>query len=113
MSEKEQQTPDAMSKHTPGPWQITEMDLAGVEFFIVPPRSPACPINDIASLVIDGHPLGRDAQIANAKLIAAAPELLEALRLLLADVADYPAWQRPCLAVDKANAAIAKAIGAA
>ncbi len=49
--------------------------------------------------------------ISDANLIVAAPELYEALSLLLADAADYPAWQRPCLAVDRARAALAKARG--
>jgi len=35
-------------------------------------------------------------------------ELLEALRTLVADFADYPASDRPCHAFDKARAAIAK-----
>lgn len=46
---------------------------------------------------------------ANAKLIASAPELLEALQMLVADFGDYPASERPCLAFDKARAAIARA----
>jgi hypothetical protein len=49
--------------------------------------------------------------IANANLIASAPELYEALALLVADVKDYEAWQRPCHAVDVALAALAKARG--
>lgn len=36
-------------------------------------------------------------------------DLLSALKLLVADVADYEAWQRPCHALDVANAAIARA----
>ena len=46
---------------------------------------------------------------ANAMLWAAAPDLYEALELLVADVADYEAWQRPCHALDKARAALARA----
>lgn len=38
-------------------------------------------------------------------------ELLEALRGIVDNCADYEAWQRPCLAFDKAKAAIAKAEG--
>ena len=49
----------------------------------------------------------------DARKIAAAPDLLEALQLLAADVKDYPAWQRPCHALDKALAAIAKATATA
>jgi len=39
--------------------------------------------------------------------------LLEALKALVADVADYPAWQRPCLALERAEAAIRQAEEAA
>jgi len=33
--------------------------------------------------------------------------LVEALARLVADVQDYPAWERPCFAVDEANKALA------
>lgn len=46
-----------------------------------------------------------------ARLIAASPKLLAALKLLVADVAQYEAWQRPCYALDEANAAIWEAGG--
>lgn len=38
--------------------------------------------------------------------------LLDALQMLIADFADYPASERPCLAFDRAREAIAKAGGA-
>jgi hypothetical protein len=47
----------------------------------------------------------------DAALIAAAPELYEALKLLIADFGDYPAYKRPFHAFDVARAAIAKAEG--
>lgn len=47
----------------------------------------------------------------HAKMLAAAPELLTALESLVADVAQYEAWQRPCHALDVARTAIAKARG--
>lgn len=68
----------------------------------------------------DGTQLDREAR-ANARFIATFdPSFVlslldrverqeEALRLLVADVADYPAWQRPCHALDAARAALLKA----
>ena len=46
-------------------------------------------------------------------MLAACPgtinaELLAALQLLVDDVAGYPAWERPCHALDKAVALLAK-----
>lgn len=40
-------------------------------------------------------------------IISRIEQLETALRLLLADVQDYPAWQRPCHAVDEARKALA------
>ncbi len=39
----------------------------------------------------------------------AAPALVKALELLVADVAGYEAWERPCRALDVARAALALA----
>jgi hypothetical protein len=50
-------------------------------------------------------------QMRDQRIKAAAPDLLEALELIIADFADYPASERPCLAFDRARAAIAKAKG--
>ena len=41
----------------------------------------------------------------------AAPELLAALKNLVANVLEYPAWERPCHAVDVAEIVIARAEG--
>ncbi len=66
--------------------------------------------NVIASMYPDAaHNYTRDEVEANAHLIAAAPDLYAALQLLLDDVADYPAWERPCRAVDVARAALSRA----
>lgn len=46
-----------------------------------------------------------------AHLFAASPSLYAALERLVLDVADYPAWQRPCAALDEARAALAQARG--
>jgi hypothetical protein len=64
-----------MSKHTPGPWQVNHWDHLQV-----------CDSSDergcapIAHIVKTGEPKPRAEDIANARLIAAAPDLLEALK---------------------------------
>lgn len=96
-----------MSKHTPGPW-----------FETVVPTSAGSAINihsadhRIAIIYVDGIRKGIDDELprsienrANARLIAAAPELLEALQDLCSfDLLTQEKW-------DKARAAIAKATG--
>lgn len=99
-------------KGTPAPWFIEEYDINGkcdAKYF------------DIRSMSTDGYEymdlldsvrVGDEKALANAHLIAAAPELLEALIELtesakeaidgLGDLAD---------AIDTAKAAIAKALG--
>lgn len=94
-------------KHTPGPWEITshrppyseENDFPGVGISI-PDAELASGIHEDAIEV-----WGENSE-ANARLIAAAPELLEALRGVLR-VAD-----RATVEFDAARAAIAKATGA-
>ena len=98
-----------MSKHSPGPWECD----AG----IIPPDGPeryADIYTDGGDLIIarfnDLIPEGR----ANGRLIAAAPELLEALKTLADE-----AWRNAgCMpdeafhdAIAEARAAIAKAEG--
>lgn len=56
-----------MSKHTPGPWDITiGNDITGYPFFYANGMSRS---------------IGSEELAANAKLIAAPPELLEALKM--------------------------------
>ncbi len=67
-----------MTRHTPGPWEIDEgdgMPIAKVSF-----RAITAP--GVAHV---GAGLSRDEIDANARLIAAAPDLLEGLTALLAD----------------------------
>jgi hypothetical protein len=47
------------------------------------------------------------------KAIMDRRELLNALEALTDNVQDYEPWQRPCLALENAKAAIAKATGGA
>jgi hypothetical protein len=65
-----------MEKHTPGPWEVFTPQISGNTFGIDGPRGEAVVF------------FGRDKEngiysIHNARLIAAAPELLEALENLL------------------------------
>ena len=95
------------TKHTPGPWK------AG--------RYPAIDSGDKAWKVTDSTFLVNvarcDQSEANARLIASAPELLEALRIasgILGDVVTHPGseFQRREIkfALQSVSAAIAKAI---
>jgi hypothetical protein len=81
-----------MSKHTPGPWTA---EHGSDDYFYVATE--------------DGVSFPRDEQKANAHLIAAAPEMLEALKLVresgLADEYGASAVE------DAINAAIKKATG--
>jgi hypothetical protein len=94
-------------KHTPGPW--TELDNTGD---IIIADRPGEGMFTIASLE-NQSPRG-DEKCANARLIAAAPELLEALKGVFAELACHDG-ARPicwtCDAVVAARAAIAKAEG--
>lgn len=108
------------TKHTPGPWQLDTVKTAvGICHRIGNGQFPgrgnkenyACVYVDGA---VPGHPSGRDLELeANARLIAAAPELLAACKSLLN-------WPSPHTASDveeqqdivgRASAAIRKAEG--
>ena len=91
------------SAHTPGPWTI----LPNTPHF-VRAMHPAEGMQPVATVYHFGGELA-----ANARLIAAAPELLEALEAVLPDLEHYVATHGP--GPDKrlaiARAAIAKARG--
>ena len=91
-----------MSKHTPGPWHVSELNAAGnfdpYSIFIEP---------NIA--VIERKVVGQDQNdMADARLIAAAPDLLEAAEHILA-ILDHPTRSVSILDADKLRAAITKA----
>ena len=96
-------------KHTPGPWTIEYRGDNGSRIssqlgIIHGPRGSSDWVCDVG-LLHEGDGSGSD---ANAHLIAAAPELLEALRTVL-----DASWNGPMpdYARDKARAAIAAAEG--
>lgn len=88
-----------MNKYTPGPWKTVQKLNGG----------PAVePVNEQAHFVICHMPFSSKTTWANAKLIAAAPELLEALEGIVDWISVHDK------AADKYNAAktaIAKAKG--
>jgi hypothetical protein len=87
-----------MSKHTPGPWKESKNVMEQ------PVIESVRPDNDAFIICQTFGPDKHD----NARLIAAAPELLEALRTAL-----DASWNGPMpdYARDEARAAIAKATG--
>lgn len=109
------------TKHTPGPWVAedpgynTKSSLAGNPILIQGPVDKESFGEELASLRLwSDHNEQNEQQRANARLIAAAPELLEAAKLALAalqreiDITDnefHPATMRIL------KAAIAKAEG--
>jgi len=99
-----------MSKYTPGPWRYSTA-----------PQPNGCPIIGAGPLMVAmlahtvNEPAQRETDHANARLIAAAPDLLESLQQLVAesvnphDGSEYEDGE--WIALDKARAAIAKATG--
>ncbi len=112
------------SKHTPGPWGDAISDDGysvdhdsglrvdpGLCWKPVGPRD-----NHAVALVVVPSSFGMDDELdANARLIAAAPELLEALKRLLAFVEEHTEAGEVIpphtMEHDRARAAIAKATG--
>lgn len=93
-----------MSKHTPGPWEVRKNE----------PWVIAKAYGNMKSVVHLNLPIEQsEEQRANARLIAAAPDLLEALELMLDRFRDtegsHGQWEEE--ATENARAAIAKATG--
>jgi hypothetical protein len=67
-----------MSKHTEGPWKVTESEDDLIYTYVVDEENRLIADTWAASCA-DVGVVSSDEAIANAKLIAAAPELIEAL----------------------------------
>lgn len=114
-----------MSKHTPGPWSVHQ--LTGSAFGDVGIRAEGKVVAGYVALMNTRWPHAgqQEEQRANAKLIAAAPELLTALdELLAAELTQMPAYEagkaaqdawadRRAAARNNARVAITKATGEA
>lgn len=98
-------------KHTPGPWYVKELK-APAALHVYAEEGGMTGIS-----IVDKKPTARD--VANARLVAAAPELLAALKFSLMEWEQYALANEPGSATEKARvkamrlatAAIAKAEG--
>lgn len=88
------------AKHTPGPWELRPDDMGGLSSLVFPAGQP----HPVAG--VTGYYSGNWERLANALLIAAAPELLEALQFVMT-----ASGGQLGTAFEQAQAAIAKATG--
>lgn len=105
-----------MTKHTPGPWKVINrwpmvsvIDTQGDA-----PNGGDHPVGDMHLGLYRGLPRMEETVLANAKLIAAAPDLLEALEALTHEyhaVREGQGWHYELESITKARAALAKAEG--
>ena len=92
------------SYHTPGPWMAVPGGRHDQEVIITTQHRLDQSFSEICGLDVEFTGKHGDEQKANARLIAAAPEMLRALRAIVEESNDPGA-------VDCARAAIAKAEG--
>ena len=111
---------NAQTKHTPGPWTAFiegQEQQFGASHSICAGKHLACiaevPLScDASTSGEDGMTvIGHDEAIANARLIAAAPELLEALRRCIGSLRAVSPGGDGDPDVEFARAAVSKAIG--
>ena len=99
------------AKHTPGPWNIGSSDLPVSRMSIhCKGHKESC--HSTVALMVSRMTIGisHDEELANARLIAAAPEMLEALEKLLSiqERGDVASWANEW---GEARAVVAKATG--
>lgn len=97
-----------MSKHTPGPWTFSSQTILDDET-PVHDEILCFHLQSDETVILDGCGCCNSPRLANpadARLIAAAPDLLEALELMV-DTYDNGGWPSSTLII--ARAAIAKA----
>ena len=108
-----------MSAHTPGPWKIYDQDSPTPHIGTVATSDRGWDYKVVCSLNEDVTPedsvVGKwyepyDNALANARLICAAPDLLDALLTMLGEHDDYN-YMTASMRRAKARAAIFKAIG--
>jgi hypothetical protein len=78
-----------MSKHTPGPWISDDVGPSDIRRYVVANSSSSAGFRVIAELYLsDTWDDFRKEAEANARLIASAPDLLEALEMALDELMD-------------------------
>jgi hypothetical protein len=86
-------------KHTPGPWACTYTSNYAHDYRLTQPNGQPLPVNAEAN--------NRSEQRANARLIAAAPDILKALEDVLMvfseEYSDSPTLERARAAIAKAT----------
>jgi hypothetical protein len=94
------------AQHTPGPWEIRDSEVLGGPFgYCIDTDSFV-----VAEVYDDATELPA---LANARLIAAAPEMLEALYQYVSDLRFPPQGDSIQRRIERAEAVIAKATGGA
>lgn len=100
-----------MSGHTPGPWHVSQRATVRNFFYVhAVRRHNSKATYAIARGVYQADPQSCDEINASARLIAAAPELLEALQNIIDGVGCQPGYIST-LGIQIARAAILKATG--
>ena len=101
-------------KHTPGPWgtaNMTEGRCSTPQLYVISESEQIARISHIQGHGRQGEAANIDERIANARLIAAAPELLAACKALVQQIDNGSSLTGGEVQVENARAAIAKAQG--
>ena len=98
----------AASKHTPGPWKFEDSEGFSTKNAYEARGNAAITHKQSAIAVTSAYLKSKDEEYANARLIAAAPELLQALRHQIYRNHDY---SETCDACRQSIAALRKAEG--
>lgn len=99
------------AKHTPGPWRVFEHSWCDTSIGAPGTSNAICRL-DINHATEESQEADEAQMAANARLIAAAPELLEALKACAAVCAGETTNKRGLIsALEQARAALAKCEG--
>ena len=95
------------AKHTPGPWAIDDHQAGDCYAYVIPESGSILGAICRVDLPLDSYGQG----LADARLMAAAPDLLAVLQELQESAAYWSEYDVPLGIVSRINNAIEKAIG--